>query len=261
MCVPASCACPAHPPASCPRRQTCALTHYSVKSSITRWFVVSSLWVFKVDHYKHCSKCYERKCTLGFSGGFYTRQAEADYYVYRRSSFRPLAASSGCGALHFLSVIQSAQTCSLPPLCSSSQASRTRRAGFKIDLYIFIYAYIKKEEGEGWIGVVAGWWSLGIRARGGRGGCREVRGRRPWRGGSRGRANSVGGRVECQLIMSLLLTPYVEFFMLSFTSLLNTDKFCVNLQNTHRAFLPRQAHEQLPSVFPCRRSEPANPDC
>lgn len=150
MCVPASCACPAHPPASCPRRQTCALTHYSVKSSITRWFVVSSLWVFKVDHYKHCSKCYERKCTLGFSGGFYTRQAEADYYVYRRSSFRPLAASSGCGALHFLSVIQSAQTCSLPPpLCSSSQASRTRRAGFKIDLYIFIYAYIKKEEGEG----------------------------------------------------------------------------------------------------------------
>lgn len=31
--------------------------------------------------------------------------------------------------------------------------------------------------------------------------------------------------VECQLIMSLLLTPYVEFFMLSLTSLLNTDKF------------------------------------
>lgn len=68
---------------------------------------------------------------------------------------------------------------------------------------------------------------------GGRGGCREVRGRRPWRGGSRGRASSAGGRVECQLIMSLLLTPYVEFFMLSFTSLLNTDKFCVNLQKTH----------------------------
>lgn len=35
--------------------------------------------------------------------------------------------------------------------------------------------------------------------------------------------------VECQLIMSLLLTPYVEFFMLSLTSLLNTDRFCVNL--------------------------------
>lgn len=86
VCTSASCSCPAHPPASRPRRQTCALTHYSVKSSITRWFVVSSLWVFKVDHYKHCSKCYERKCTLGFSGGFYTRQAEADYYVYRRSS-------------------------------------------------------------------------------------------------------------------------------------------------------------------------------
>lgn len=31
--------------------------------------------------------------------------------------------------------------------------------------------------------------------------------------------------VECQLIMSLLLTPYVEFFILSLTSLLNTDKF------------------------------------
>lgn len=36
--------------------------------------------------------------------------------------------------------------------------------------------------------------------------------------------------VECQLIMSLLLTPYVEFFMLSLTSRLNTDKFCVNLR-------------------------------
>lgn len=34
---------------------------------------------------------------------------------------------------------------------------------------------------------------------------------------------------ECQLIMSLLLTPYVEFFMLSFTSRRNTDRFWVNL--------------------------------
>jgi len=35
--------------------------------------------------------------------------------------------------------------------------------------------------------------------------------------------------VECQLIMSLLFTPYVEFFMESFTSRLNTERFCVNL--------------------------------
>lgn len=32
-----------------------------------------------------------------------------------------------------------------------------------------------------------------------------------------------------QLIMSLLLTPYVEFFIESFTSLRNTERFCVNL--------------------------------
>lgn len=40
--------------------------------------------------------------------------------------------------------------------------------------------------------------------------------------------------VECQLIMSLLLTPYVEFFMLSLTSLLNTDRFWVNLRGRRR---------------------------
>lgn len=50
------------------------------------------------------------------------------------------------------------------------------------------------------------------------------------RGGARRRGRSsvcsaVRLRVECQLIMSLLLTPYVEFFMLSFTSLRNTDRF------------------------------------
>lgn len=49
-----------------------------------------------------------------------------------------------------------------------------------------------------------------------------------WEG--RGSVCSQGGGgglcpVECQLIISLLLTPYVEFFMLSFTSRLNTDKF------------------------------------
>lgn len=35
--------------------------------------------------------------------------------------------------------------------------------------------------------------------------------------------------MECQLIMSLVLTPYEEFFMLSFTSLRNTERFWVNL--------------------------------
>lgn len=79
--------------------------------------------------------------------------------------------------------------------------------------------------------------SLGIRAQGGReagqadaerGG--EVGRLRRSRGGGRGGGSSVCSWVrlccvECQLIMSLLLTPYVEFFMLSLTSLLNTDRF------------------------------------
>lgn len=63
----------------------------------------------------------------------------------------------------------------------------------------------------------------GRRAGGGGGGGGGL-----WRG--EGGVNSVCGWirlgcVECQLIMSLLLTPYVEFFMLSLTSRLNTDKF------------------------------------
>lgn len=39
--------------------------------------------------------------------------------------------------------------------------------------------------------------------------------------------------------MSLLLTPYVEFFMLSLTSLLNTDRFWVNL-HTHTHTQPHR---------------------
>lgn len=64
--------------------------------------------------------------------------------------------------------------------------------------------------------------------RGGGGGRGEEEEGGLWRG--EGGVNSVCGWirlgcVECQLIMSLLLTPYVEFFMLSLTSRLNTDKF------------------------------------
>lgn len=65
-----------------------------------------------------------------------------------------------------------------------------------------------------------------------------VGGRRGWRGG-RSSVGRGGGKarlacVECQLIMSLLLTPYVEFFMLSLTSRRNTDRFWVNLRQTEQ---------------------------
>lgn len=67
---------------------------------------------------------------------------------------------------------------------------------------------------------------------GGRGGGGAERG--GGGGGGGGRSSVRGGarlpRVECQLIMSLLLTPYVEFFMLSLTSRRNTDRFWVNLR-------------------------------
>lgn len=55
-------------------------------------------------------------------------------------------------------------------------------------------------------------------------GVRAGGGAEVWGAGRAGRGWA-GLREECQLIMSLLLTPYVEFFMLSFTSRLNTDKF------------------------------------
>lgn len=70
-------------------------------------------------------------------------------------------------------------------------------------------------------------------------GPREGGGRLMQRWGRRGGGSSVCSWVrlvcvECQLIMSLLLTPYVEFFMLSLTSLLNTDRFWVNLRGRRR---------------------------
>lgn len=64
-----------------PHRQTGALTHYTVKSSITRFS-----FCFKFNQYKHCSKCYEKKCTLDLLC-FYTRQAEAENYIYRLLPF------------------------------------------------------------------------------------------------------------------------------------------------------------------------------
>lgn len=83
---------------------------------------------------------------------FYTRQAEADYYVYRHSP--PHIPSFHQSTLP----PQSAWTCdpSLPPTNILTPPLfgqpvewpfRPMRTGFKIDLYIFIYAYIKKEWG------------------------------------------------------------------------------------------------------------------
>lgn len=130
---------------------------------------------------------------------------------------------------------------------------------FKIDLCIFIYVYIKKERGRGairWISstipyAVSGGrrWSPGIRARGGRGEADAETGE-AGRGGGRGSSVCSWVRlvcVECQLIMSLLLTPYVEFFMLSLTSLLNTDRFCVNLQSGHKE--TDRWGEESPTLF------------
>lgn len=81
----------------------------------------------------------------------YTRRAEADYYIYRRSSsdyaqsLPPTNPSLRCERSHMR-----------PPLFDS-------QTGFKIDLYIFIYAYIKKgtkRKGErqrvGWAGLGRG---------------------------------------------------------------------------------------------------------
>lgn len=147
------------------------------------------IW-FKFNHYKHCSKCYEKKkCTLGFLCVFYTRQAEADYYGYRCLS----PASSVFQPQHSplpLSVIQSAKTCNPPPHPVGTTARRVRptRTGFKIDLYIFIYAYIKKKAGK------FSQWCVGVRRRslrhpGPGKEAREV-------GGGRCRVGGVGGAGE-----------------------------------------------------------------
>lgn len=118
---------------------------------------------------------------------FLYKAAEADYYVH-------------------------------PPL--PVRTARRVHHRFKIDLYIFIYAYIKKEAEltndpydvtPGHPGPRGGG---GVSDAEGGGLCLQVR-----------QVSLVCLQVECQLIMSLLLTPYVEFFMLSFTSLLKTDRF------------------------------------
>lgn len=78
----------------------------------------------------------------------YTRQAEADYYGYRRSSpsatftaLRPSSASD----LECLDMRR--PPLGSPPLLGQSDESD---CCFKIDLCIFIYVYIKKgERGEG----------------------------------------------------------------------------------------------------------------
>lgn len=57
-----------------------------------------------------------------------------------------------------------------------------------------------------------------------------------------------------QLIMSLLFTPYVEFFIESFTSRRNADKFCVNLPRSQaKAVLGRPIEgKKHPSITYCR---------
>lgn len=70
---------------------------------------------------------------------FYTRQAEADYYVYRR-----LSPSSPPPHLLSRPLLPPSDLLTPPP--SGDELDHR----FKIDLYIFIYAYIKKEwEEEG----------------------------------------------------------------------------------------------------------------
>lgn len=72
-----------------PHRQTVALTHYTVKSSITRF-----LFCFSSTHpcvsnsviINIVQNVTKKNVHLVFWVFFYTRQAEADYYVYRRSS-------------------------------------------------------------------------------------------------------------------------------------------------------------------------------
>lgn len=131
------------------------------------------------------------------------------------------------------SVIQSAQTCNPPVPPSSVKEPIRRRLALE---YICIYLYMllsKRGAGSRTGGASGGRGGPpGIRARGRAGRRMQRRGRSG--AGCRGGTSSQVKVCceECQLIMSLLLTPYVEFFMLSFTSLLKTDKFCVNL-DTH----------------------------
>lgn len=214
------------------------------------FFLNSSLW-FKFDHYKHCSKCYEKKCTLGFLCVFLYKAGRSG--LLRLPAFVPFLtpqphlllpptalSPSSVSDLECLDMRQPPPPSLLtPPLLGQPDESDHR---FKIDLCIFIYVYIKKEWGRGvirWISSTIPYdvsggrrWSPGIRAQGGRGEADAETGEA---GRGEGGGSSVCSWVrlvcvECQLIMSLLLTPYVEFFMLSLTSLLNTDRFWVNLQ-------------------------------
>lgn len=90
---------------------------------------------------------------LGCRGFFYTRQAEADNYVYRCSSpsapFTAAALSPSSVSLECLNM-QPSHPPRSPPPSSVRPAGRVgpTQTGFKIDLYIFIYAYIKRGGGE-----------------------------------------------------------------------------------------------------------------
>lgn len=96
---------------------------------------------------------------LVFCVFFYTRQAEADYYVYRRSSPPPPSSSpslllplSLTSCFHPQLFLPPSRSHLLTPPRSGrpdERLVRPKQTGFKIDLYIFIYAYIKKGGGGG----------------------------------------------------------------------------------------------------------------
>lgn len=72
-----------------PHRQTVALTHYTVKSSITRFlfcFSSTHLCVLNSIIINIVQNVTKKNVHLVFWVFLYTRQAEADYYVYRRLS-------------------------------------------------------------------------------------------------------------------------------------------------------------------------------
>lgn len=255
---------------SCTNSLHCKKLNHTIFFVCVLFFLNSSLW-FKFDHYKHCSKCYERNVHLVFSWVFLYKTGRSR--LLRLPAFVPFPRL--CCHLHrtlsflcgWFRVLRHATL--LPPsfpqtpwplLCWGNQTSQDCR--FKIDLCIFIYVYIKKEWGRGVIRrissaipfAVSGGrkWFPGIRAQGGRGEA-DAEMREAGRGEGAGSSVCSWVRlvcVECQLIMSLLLTPYVEFFMLSLTSLLNTDRFWVNLQRhgqtcTHEERQAGQKHFKL----------------
>lgn len=70
-------------------RQIFALTHYTVKSPITH-FQLSC--VLNFNYYKHCSKCYEKKCTLGLYFSIQGRQKRIT--TFTSTPQRPLSEPS-----------------------------------------------------------------------------------------------------------------------------------------------------------------------